>query len=72
VGVFVRLNPGQSLSLDDMCAHFKAAGVSIQKTPEHLVIVEDFPRTPTGKVIKPDLRRRAAEMAKAADSKVSA
>jgi non-ribosomal peptide synthetase component E (peptide arylation enzyme) len=50
------------LALDDVRAHFRAAGVSIQKTPEHLILLEDFPRTPAGKILKTELRRRVGEL----------
>src|SRR5690606_22420870 len=55
VGVFVRLRPGSEITLEDVRAHFRGAGVSVQKTPEHLVVVDDFPRTPAGKIIKTEL-----------------
>jgi acyl-CoA synthetase (AMP-forming)/AMP-acid ligase II len=45
------------LTLDDVRAHFEAAGVARQKAPERLVLVDELPRTPAGKVRKPDLRR---------------
>jgi len=61
-GVFVRLNAGHSLDLDDIRRHFAEAQVLKQKTPEFLVIVDDFPRTPAGKIRKPDLRARVAAM----------
>ena len=38
--------------------HFAALGVAKQKTPEHLVLVDELPRTPSGKVRKVDLRDR--------------
>jgi acyl-CoA synthetase (AMP-forming)/AMP-acid ligase II len=44
------------LTLDDVRAHFEHAGVARQKTPERLELVDDLPRTPAGKVRKPDLR----------------
>jgi acyl-CoA synthetase (AMP-forming)/AMP-acid ligase II len=72
VGVFVRLNPGHGFSIDDVRAHFKAVGVSIQKTPEHLVIIDDFPRTPAGKIVKPQLRQRVAAMLQSVAPKVDA
>lgn len=56
VAVFVQLAEGQSLDLDDVRQHFATIGVAKQKTPEHLEFVESFPRTPTGKVRKVDLR----------------
>ncbi len=57
VGVFVTLNTGAALSLDMIRAHFNASGVARAKTPEHLRLVDDFPRTASGKVQKPALRR---------------
>ncbi|HXC38728.1 MAG TPA: AMP-binding protein [Burkholderiales bacterium] len=62
VGVFVRLRNQAQLDLDSVRAHFSAAGVARQKTPERLVIVEDFPRTPLGKIIKTALRKQIPEM----------
>ena len=44
------------LTLDDVRAHFEHAGVARQKTPERLELVDDLPRTPAGKVRKPELR----------------
>jgi acyl-CoA synthetase (AMP-forming)/AMP-acid ligase II len=46
-----------TLTLDDIRAHFERAGVARQKTPELLRLVDDLPRTPAGKVRKPELRR---------------
>ncbi|MBX6387539.1 MAG: AMP-binding protein [Frankia sp.] len=43
--------------------HLTAAGLAIQKAPELLVIVNDLPRTPSGKVQKFLLRQRAAVVA---------
>jgi cyclohexanecarboxylate-CoA ligase len=56
VGVFVILRPGASLTIADAGAHFRAAGVARQKTPEVIRIVDDLPRTPAGKVKKFALR----------------
>jgi len=60
VGVFVRLRPGSTLDIPAVQAHFAAAGVAKQKTPERLVVVEDFERTAMGKVVKAALRKRVA------------
>jgi acyl-CoA synthetase len=38
--------------------HFAASGVARPKTPERIEIVPDFPRTPTGKIKKYELRQR--------------
>jgi acyl-CoA synthetase (AMP-forming)/AMP-acid ligase II len=51
---------GFSFSLDEAREHFVAAGVARQKTPEVIVIVDELPRTPSGKVRKDVLRTRAA------------
>lgn len=51
------LRPGASLELVDVERHFADLGVARQKTPTRLEIVDDFPRTASGKVRKVDLRR---------------
>jgi non-ribosomal peptide synthetase component E (peptide arylation enzyme) len=55
---FVRVRPGATFTLEDARAHFVAEGVSRTKTPERVEVVEDLPRSPTGKVRKADLRAR--------------
>jgi acyl-CoA synthetase (AMP-forming)/AMP-acid ligase II len=69
VCAFVVLKPGASLTLEDVRAHFGRAGVARQKTPERIVVVEDLPRTPSGKVKKVELRAQLkAEAAGAVDA----
>ncbi|MDT5363789.1 MAG: acyl-CoA synthetase, partial [Mycobacterium sp.] len=46
------------LSLTDIRAHFSVAGTTRHLTPERLEIVDDLPRTATGKVRKDELRER--------------
>jgi acyl-coenzyme A synthetase/AMP-(fatty) acid ligase len=58
VCAFVVLKGGASLTLAEVNAHFRREGATRQKTPERVVIVEDLPRTPSGKVKKVDLRAR--------------
>lgn len=58
VAVFVRLADGHTLDLDEIRRHFASIGVATQKTPEQLEFVDEFPRTPSGKVRKVDLRSR--------------
>jgi acyl-CoA synthetase (AMP-forming)/AMP-acid ligase II len=54
---FVRLLPGADTpTLDTVRAHLDAAGLARQKWPEELRMVEDFPRTASGKVQKFVLR----------------
>jgi acyl-CoA synthetase (AMP-forming)/AMP-acid ligase II len=59
VGAFVRLRPGGALDIESLRRHFEAVGVARQKIPERLVIVDDFPRNPSGKIMKTELRQRA-------------
>jgi acyl-CoA synthetase len=55
----VRLRPGAGpVPLADVRAHLDAAGLARQKWPESLHVVDDFPRTPSGKVQKFVLRRQ--------------
>jgi acyl-CoA synthetase (AMP-forming)/AMP-acid ligase II len=49
-----------ALTLEEVKAHFERAGVARQKAPELLRLVDDLPRTPAGKVRKPELRRLLA------------
>jgi acyl-CoA synthetase (AMP-forming)/AMP-acid ligase II len=60
VCAFVILRDGATLDLPAVQQHFAALGVARQKTPTRIEIVDDFPRTATGKVRKVDLRRLAA------------
>ncbi|MHC5033170.1 MAG: AMP-binding protein [Planctomycetota bacterium] len=49
----LRLRPGQSApDLADVQAHLGAAGLPKQKWIEELRVVDDFPRTPSGKIRK--------------------
>ncbi len=61
----IRMQPGtEPLALTDLRLHLEDAGFARQKWPEALRIVDDFPRTASGKVRKVDLRaglRSAAE-----------
>lgn len=54
----VVLHEHAALDLSAVQSHFAAAGMAKQKTPEHLCIVEELPRTPSGKVRKGDLRKQ--------------
>jgi len=61
VGACVRIRAGRKLSLDIVRAHFTDLGIARQKTPEHLFILDDFPRTQTGKILKTELRTLIAK-----------
>jgi acyl-CoA synthetase (AMP-forming)/AMP-acid ligase II len=58
---FLRLGPGQPApTIDEMRAHLLDVGLARQKWPEELHIVEDYPRTASGKIQKFVLRQRLA------------
>lgn len=56
----VVLKPGASLTFEDMQRFLSAQGVAKQYWPEQIVVLEDLPRTPSGKVQKFQLRDRLA------------
>ncbi len=53
---YVILREGQDLSLPQMVQLVSDSGVARQKIPEQLVVLNDFPRTASGKVRKDQLR----------------
>jgi acyl-CoA synthetase len=49
----LRIREGHEMpTLDEVRAHFRQAGVAVQKCPEELHRVDDYPRTASGKVQK--------------------
>lgn len=48
--------------VSDLAAFLDRAGLARQKCPERIEYVDDFPRTPSGKVRKDVLRKRIAEV----------
>src|SRR5690606_25401932 len=62
---FVIPRDGHSITLDDVKAYLIAAGTALQKVPERLEIVDEFPRTSVGKVRKDLLRQKARELVEA-------
>jgi acyl-CoA synthetase (AMP-forming)/AMP-acid ligase II len=60
---FVVLRPGQTIDLAESRRFLERAGLARQKFPEHLVIVDELPRVPSGKVSKDVLRARAKKIA---------
>lgn len=59
VAAVVILREG-TLDLEELRRHFRASGIAIHKTPERLFLVDDFPRTPLGKIHKRNLRDQIA------------
>jgi acyl-CoA synthetase (AMP-forming)/AMP-acid ligase II len=57
----VRTRPGERPpTLVALCEHLAALGLSRRKLPERLEVVDDLPRTASGKVLKRALRERLA------------
>ncbi len=56
VCAFVVVNPGQRFGLEQAAEHFTECGLARQKTPERVVVVDELPRTASGKVQKHLLR----------------
>jgi len=62
VVAFVELVPGATVAADDLVARCRAE-LARYKVPEEIHFVEALPRTPMGKVRKPDLRELLAKEA---------
>jgi acyl-CoA synthetase (AMP-forming)/AMP-acid ligase II len=60
---FVIPRKGASIDLPEIRRFLEGAGLARQKFPEHIVLVDDLPRVPSGKVRKDILRERAREIA---------
>ncbi|WP_162527119.1 AMP-binding protein [Sphingomonas solaris] len=60
---FIIPRPGQTIDLPEIRRFLDTAGLARQKYPEHVVLVDDLPRVPSGKVKKDVLRIRAREIA---------
>jgi acyl-CoA synthetase len=57
----LRMTPGSAVPAAQWLRQYLiSAGLGRQKAPEHVLAVEEFPRTPTGKIIKATLRQQAA------------
>lgn len=57
----VVLQPGTRLTFDDLIAHLRAQQIASFKLPERLELVESFPISPAGKILKRELREVVAE-----------
>jgi acyl-CoA synthetase (AMP-forming)/AMP-acid ligase II len=60
---FIVPRAGASIDLAEIRKFLDAAGLAKQKYPEHVVIVDDMPRVPSGKIRKDVLRVEAAKIA---------
>jgi acyl-CoA synthetase len=65
VCIYVVPKPGFQISLDDVRDHLSSRGVSKEWFPEYLVVLDELPVAPGGKlaksVLRADIRRRLAE-----------
>jgi len=62
---FIIPRAGQNIDMAGIRRFLDEAGLARQKFPEHIVLVDDLPRVPSGKVKKDILRIRAREIAEA-------
>jgi acyl-CoA synthetase len=63
VCVYVELQPGGELSLTELLDFLAAQGASKENYPEHLVVLDELPRSSGGKVAKGQLAARARVLA---------
>lgn len=56
VCVYVEPRANRTVTLDDIVAHLAARGVTREWFPEHLVVVDEMPRSSGGKIAKAELR----------------
>jgi 2,3-dihydroxybenzoate-AMP ligase len=57
---FVIPKPGETLAFEELIAFLKHKRIASFKLPERLEIVEEFPTSPVGKILKRALRERIA------------
>jgi acyl-CoA synthetase len=66
VCIYVVPRPGFQITLDDVREHLRSRGVSKEWFPEYLVVVDQLPVAPGGKlakaVLRADIRRRMTEL----------
>ena len=60
---FIIPRPGQTIDLPEIRRFLDDRGLARQKFPEHVVLVDDLPRVPSGKVRKDILRSEAKVLA---------
>ena len=57
----VVLQAGAALTFNDLLAHLRAQQIASFKLPERLEIMESFPISPAGKILKRELREIVAQ-----------
>ena len=66
VCAWVVLREGHDLTLSQLCEHLLGFGLAKQKLPERPELIDELPRTPSGKIRKVDLRHRIDRVLNAA------
>lgn len=61
---FVQCKTGQELGFEQMVGYLEDERMAKQYLPERLILLDEFPRTPSGKIQKFKLRERAEQMVK--------
>ncbi len=56
----VTLLPGATLTLEELLAHLGERGLGKESWPEHLIVLDELPRSSGGKLAKGDLKQLAA------------
>ena len=62
---------GESPTLEELCDYLAERNLAKQKYPERLELIEELPRTPSGKVQKFSLRAKIAEQLRTESSGAS-
>jgi long-chain acyl-CoA synthetase len=60
VWAYVSLRPGAAATPEEL-TEFCRAELAAYKYPRHIEILPDLPKTPTGKLLRRELRERAAD-----------
>ena len=60
VAAFIITKEGQALNADDLREHCRRMGLAKWKVPKEIRFLPDFPRSPTGKVLKRQLTIESA------------
>jgi len=61
VCIYIVTRSGKSIRLDDVLLFLRSSEIAIYKYPEKVVIVDEIPRTPTGKINKSILKKRISK-----------
>ncbi len=57
VTAVVKLKAGKTISEDELIAHCRQK-LSLFKVPKKIIFVDELPKTPTGKILKRDMRKQ--------------